>query len=70
MEQILDNQISIYQFPKDEESSGVDPIMSKLPFAVVGSNVVVTNHAGDWVRGRRYPWGTVDIEDQVCSFGV
>ena len=39
--------------------------MSKLPFAVVGSNVVVTNDAGDRVRGRRYPWGTVNIEDQV-----
>ena len=66
MNQIEENEISIYKFPEDEESNKPS-IMSKLPFAVVGSNVVVTNHNGEKVRGRRYPWGTVNIEDQVCK---
>ena len=35
------------------------------PFAVVGSNTVVENEEGHFVRGRRYPWGCVDIENPV-----
>ena len=38
---------------------------NRLPFAVVGSNTVVTDKEGNIVRGREYPWGTVNIEDKV-----
>ena len=38
---------------------------NRLPFAVVGSNTVVTDEEGNMVRGREYPWGTVNIEDKV-----
>ena len=68
MSQIQENDISIYQF-SEEEDHPHQSIMSKLPFCVVGSNTVVTNSVGVRVRGRRYPWGTVNIEDQVCNSG-
>ena len=35
------------------------------PFAVVGSNVSTMLSDGRIVRGREYPWGTVNIEDKV-----
>ena len=36
---------------------------------MVGSNVVVEDEEGRMVRGRKYPWGTVNIEDQDhCDF--
>ena len=38
---------------------------SLLPFAVVGSNATLTDEEGNKYRGRVYPWGTVNIEDQV-----
>ena len=38
-----------------------------LPFAVVGSNVLVDDGEGRKVRGRKYPWGTVNIEDTEHS---
>ena len=66
MDQIKENEISIYQFPEEEENPEPS-IMSKLPFGVVGSNIVVTNAAGDRARGRSYPWGTIDIQDQVSK---
>lgn len=38
---------------------------SLLPFAVVGSNTTMTADDGTKFRGREYPWGVVNIEDQV-----
>jgi hypothetical protein len=44
MDQIKENEISIYNFP--EEEGNPNPfIKSKLPVGVVGSNIVVTNGA-------------------------
>jgi septin family protein len=40
----------------------------RLPFAVVGSNTIVTDDDGNMCRGREYPWGNVNIEDKVGSF--
>ena len=37
----------------------------RLPFAVVGSNAVIEDAGGGRLRGRKYPWGTVNIEDKV-----
>ena len=34
----------------------------RVPFAVVGSNTVIESaEAGKKVRGRKYPWGVVDV---------
>jgi len=42
---------------------------NQAPFAVVGSNTVVDVGEGKKVWGRKYPWGTVSIEDpEHCDF--
>ena len=55
--QLEDHQINIFNVDCDEI----------LPFAVVGSNVLVEDGEGRAVRGRKYPWGTVNIEDTEHS---
>ena len=37
----------------------------KHPFAVVGSNTIALDKNGKKVRGRKYLWGTVDVENEV-----
>ena len=54
MRQIESAQIEIYQFPQETE------INAGLPFAVVGSNCVLDIN-GEKIRGRRYPWGVVNV---------
>lgn len=41
----------------------------KIPFAVVGSNSHVDTPDGRQVRGRTYPWGVVDVDNEDhCDF--
>jgi len=64
--QFEDHDISIYKFKGGDtaEDDDIDP-----PFAVVGSNVSTNLSDGRVVRGREYPWGTVNIEDKDhCDF--
>ena len=43
--------------------------MSKVPFAVVGANYEVTYPEGRKVRGRRYPWGIIEVDNEEhCDF--
>ena len=43
--------------------------MSKVPFAVVGANIEVTTPDGRKVRGRRYPWGVIEVDNEEhCDF--
>ena len=43
--------------------------MSKVPFAVVGANTEVTTADGRKVRGRRYPWGVIEVDNEEhCDF--
>jgi septin 7 len=43
-------------------------IMSKIPFAIVGSDTEIKVGAKT-VIGRQYPWGVIDIEnEQHCDF--
>jgi len=68
LEQLEENDINVYDFPPTEDSD-VDWMREQLPFAVVGSNTVTQNAEGKKVRGRQYPWGTVNIEDRNhCDF--
>jgi septin family protein len=39
----------------------------KQPFAVVGSNIVIVDNNRRKVRGRKYVWGTVDVENEVTN---
>ena len=43
--------------------------MSKVPFAVVGATNEITNADGRKVRGRRYPWGVIEVDNEEhCDF--
>ncbi|TRY60535.1 hypothetical protein DNTS_026952 [Danionella cerebrum] len=66
--------IKVYQFPEcdseeEEEFKQMDKELKECtPFAVIGSNTVVEAR-GQRVRGRLYPWGIVEVENQShCDF--
>ena len=43
--------------------------MSKVPFAVVGANAEVQTPEGRKVRGRQYPWGIIESDNEEhCDF--
>ena len=60
MLQLRECNISLYKF-KD------DSVNQSLPLAVVGSNTIIENENGVRERVRKYPWGTVFVEDRVCT---
>ncbi|KAF8000039.1 hypothetical protein HF325_005888 [Metschnikowia pulcherrima] len=40
-----------------------------MPFAVIGSDEEVELSPGNFVRGRKYPWGVVEVENERhCDF--
>ena len=42
---------------------------SKIPFAVVGSDQIVRGPDGRQVRGRAYPWGVIEVDNEAhCDF--
>jgi len=68
------HNIEIFQAPvyenEDEETLAENAeIASKIPFAVVGSNSFVTTPSGQSVRGRVYPWGIIEVDNEEhCDF--
>ncbi|KAG1116650.1 hypothetical protein G6F42_013640 [Rhizopus arrhizus] len=43
--------------------------MSKIPFAVVGSDKEFEIEGGRRVRGRKYPWGVIEVDNEEhCDF--
>src|SRR5579859_4863271 len=43
--------------------------MSKIPFAIVGSNTAVKTRDGRIVRAREYPWGVIEVDNEEhCDF--
>lgn len=44
-----------------------DKINSMIPFVVVGSNKCNENNNGQLVRGRKYSWGVVEMENPLHS---
>lgn len=54
----------------DEETRTINnDILSKLPYAIVGSNQFVKLNDGRMVRGRNYPWGIIEVDnEQHCDF--
>ncbi|GAA5920135.1 hypothetical protein JCM1841_004454 [Sporobolomyces salmonicolor] len=71
---IAHHHIDIYQAPQyeqeDEETLAEnEEIIRKIPFAVVGSDAVVATPDGRQVRGRAYPWGTIEVDNEDhCDF--
>eukprot|EP00794_Sanderia_malayensis_P018894 gene18894-20796_t len=71
LKEIEDNNINIYRFPPlgddDSETELID-LRERIPFAVVGSNAVM-EVGGKKIRGRKYPWGIVEVENiEHCDF--
>lgn len=68
------HNIQIYQAPQyeydDAETIAENrEIISKIPFAVVGSDREVETEGGRKVRGRSYPWGVVEVDNEdQCDF--
>ncbi|TAQ89972.1 hypothetical protein B7494_g1708 [Chlorociboria aeruginascens] len=71
---IKHHSIQIFEGPRyeldDEETIAENTeIMSKVPFAVVGANSEITSADGRKVRGRRYPWGVIEVDNEEhCDF--
>ncbi|KAJ4486021.1 cell division control/GTP binding protein [Lentinula aciculospora] len=68
------HQIHIFEAPtyenEDEETiAEAEEIASKIPFAIVGSNNFIATPDGRKVRGRAYPWGVVEVDNEEhCDF--
>ena len=68
------HKIQIFEAPtyenEDEEAvAEAKEIASKIPFAVVGSDRIVNTPDGRQVRGRAYPWGVVEVDNEDhCDF--
>ncbi|ORX39166.1 Septin-domain-containing protein [Kockovaella imperatae] len=71
---IAHHGIRIFQPPQyeneDEETiQENEEIISKVPFAVVGSDNIVRSPNGREVRGRAYPWGVIEVDNEEhCDF--
>ncbi|KAH9487029.1 Cell division control protein 3 [Psilocybe cubensis] len=71
---IAHHNIHIFQAPtyenEDEETiAEAEEIAGKIPFAVVGSDRLVNTPDGRQVRGRAYPWGVVEVDNEEhCDF--
>ncbi|PVV03252.1 hypothetical protein BB560_001914 [Smittium megazygosporum] len=62
------NSIQIFKptidsFDDSESSADTKEIINKIPFAVVGSESLVTRPDGNLVRGRTYPWGIIEVDN-------
>jgi len=68
------HNIQIFQAPtyenEDEETiAEAEEIAGKIPFAVVGSDSFIETADGRTVRGRVYPWGIVEVDNEEhCDF--
>uniref|UniRef100_A0A8D2CSM0 Septin n=1 Tax=Sciurus vulgaris TaxID=55149 RepID=A0A8D2CSM0_SCIVU len=70
MNELISNDIQIYQFPTDEETTvqANSLVSGVLPFAVVGS-IDEVKVGKRMVRGRHYPWGVLQVENENhCDF--
>ncbi|XP_015993995.2 septin-14 [Rousettus aegyptiacus] len=70
MNELVTHGIQIYQFPTDDETTTqVNSSMNgHLPFAVVGS-IDEVKVGKRMVRGRQYPWGVLQVENEShCDF--
>ncbi|ODV91222.1 hypothetical protein CANCADRAFT_61460 [Tortispora caseinolytica NRRL Y-17796] len=67
---VIDVQnINIYTPPidDDENSEATHSLLSSIPFAVIGSEKDVQTPDGRIVKGRKYPWGVVEVENESHS---
>lgn len=65
--------INIYTPPLDiDDPASAEhskQLIESMPFAVIGSEDEVEVSPGNFVRGRKYPWGVVEVENERhCDF--
>ncbi|KAJ3320647.1 hypothetical protein HDU76_000259, partial [Blyttiomyces sp. JEL0837] len=74
LEDIHVNKIQIYHPPTYENDDAETiqenkEIIARIPFAVVGSDREVDIGGGRKVRGRKYPWGVIEVDNEDhCDF--
>jgi septin 7 len=69
--QIQIYQAPVYEYDDMETIAENSEIMSKIPFAVVGSDkeFEIENVSHRRVRGRKYPWGVIEVDNEEhCDF--
>lgn len=58
-----------YELDDEETIAENNEIMSKVPFAVVGATNEIKTADGRTVRGRQFPWGTIEVDNEEhCDF--
>ncbi|SCU79379.1 LAMI_0A08570g1_1 [Lachancea mirantina] len=73
MEDIDYYNLPIYNFPFDEGALSDEDyetnmlLRSLTPFSIIGSNELYDLGDGAMIRGRKYSWGTLDVEDSSIS---
>lgn len=67
-EDLCENGVLYYEFPSDDETLVEinETYQNELPFALCGSTTFV-DVGGKKVRGRKYAWGVVEIENDSHS---
>lgn len=81
--ELKDNDIKLYDFPTENDPDADEDedvrrggrkerdTKTLLPFAVIGSNTFIETRDGRRVRGRKYPWGSVEIDNvEHCDFTI
>lgn len=67
--QIQIYQAPVYEYDDMETIAENSEIMSKIPFAVVGSDKEFDTEGGRRIRGRMYPWGLIEVDNEEhCDF--
>lgn len=69
LDDIKYNDIKLFksnEYENDDEETLLisKQIFDKVPFAVIGSTREVQNSEGKLVRGRSYPWGTIEVDNE------
>ncbi|KZZ94187.1 cell division control protein 3 [Moelleriella libera RCEF 2490] len=58
-----------YELDDEETIAENNEILSKVPFAVVGATNEIKTADGRAVRGRQYPWGIIEVDNEEhCDF--
>lgn len=59
----------VYDNDDDETVKSTEQLSSTIPFAVVGSTQYIQTPDGRTVRGRQYPWGIIEVDNESdCDF--
>lgn len=55
---------STYDNDDDETIQNTNNLLNNFPFAIIGSNSEIVTDDGRKVRGRKYPWGIIEVDNE------